>query len=136
MKSLAKIICTHLSVVALMSTIIMTAGCDDTVWNRVNAPTESLLLIERALAKRNDFLVTVTTSGITGTWSGLGVNVDGQVFTMSSTDLPTFILSTLSDTITSVTVSQSPASYSCNVTSFTPSYWFYTLNISVQCNPL
>jgi hypothetical protein len=136
MKSLMKIICAHLSVVALLSTIIMTAGCDDAVWNKVNAPTESLLLMERALAKHNNFLVTVTTNGITGTWSGLGVNIDGQVFTMSSTDLPTFILSTLSDTITSVTVSQSPASYACNVTGFTPSYWFYTLNITVQCNPL
>jgi hypothetical protein len=135
-KSLSKIIGANLSVMALLATIIITTGCDDTVWNKVNTPTESLLLVGQVLAKQHNFLVTVTTMGITGTWSGLGVNIDGHAFTLSSTDLPTFILSTSSDTISSVTVSQSPSSYSCSVTSFTPSYWFYTLNIMVQCNTL
>lgn len=125
-----------MAAVALLSTIVITAGCDDTVWNKVNTPTESLLLLDQALSKQHNFLVTVTTTGIIGLWSGLGVNIDGQVFTLSSTDLPTFILTTSSDTISSVTVSQSPASYSCSVTSFTPSYWLYTLNIAVHCNSL
>jgi hypothetical protein len=138
MKSLLKIICAAMAAVALMSSIIITAGCDDKTWDRVNdpIPTNALLLLGTIASQQQDhYTVTVFTSGIIGNWSGLIINIDGQVFNLSSTGSPTFTYSTLSKAISSVTVLQSPDLYSCSVTTFTPIYLLYILYINIQCNP-
>jgi hypothetical protein len=144
MRSLSKLLCAVLSEVILLSTIIMTAGCDDKVWNRVDTPTGPLLLLavksmqNTALPKTKAYTVNVTVSFTTTAVStGTGVvlqTIGGDLSGMTLSGSYHFILHLDISAIFSTPILVSPNLWSCSLTP-DPTIGTSSADIFVSCTP-